>query len=116
MATKTGVVRAGRSVELGTKKGDDVVRTIHGPGKEVTLDEQEYSRLFKAGVIAAPNSQEAQAARVAADTLPSGFPGLDALRKSGIETFSALKKLDDLEDIEGIGPRTASAIAEALKG
>lgn len=116
MANKTGIVRAGRTVDLGEiDKDKRLVRTNYGPGERVTVDEAEYDRLFKAGVLAKPNSEEARAAAIAADSIPSNFPGRDALKKAGITTFSGLAEVKDKTEIEGVGEKTAEAMDEALK-
>ena len=114
MANKTGVVRMGRTLVLGVKDGDKVKKKAYSPGDEVTLDSKEFDRLFKAGVVAARGSGEAKVAQAAADQLPADFPGLDALKKEGITTFSALEEVDDLVAIKGIGEATAAEIEEAL--
>lgn len=114
MAKKTGVVRKGRTLVHGTKDGDQVVSKSYGPGEAVELDAKEYDRLLNAGVIARKGSEQAQVAKATADQLPADFPGIEALRKAEITTFSALEEVDDLTDIKGIGEATAAEISEAL--
>lgn len=49
--------------------------------------------------------------------LPDGFPGRAKLADAGINTYAQVRKAEDgLEQIEGIGPQTATQIREALAG
>lgn len=48
--------------------------------------------------------------------LPEEFPGYGALTEAGVETFSDLLDVDDLEEVHGIGPVTAGKIRDELGG
>lgn len=47
--------------------------------------------------------------------IPHDFPGRGPLLEAGIETFSDLLALEELEEVHGIGPVTASEIREELE-
>lgn len=123
MGTKTMdvVVKPGRTLVTGqAQKGEDGKParpkiTRHGPGAELRLDDAEAKRLIALGVVARRGTDEAKAAKAAADQLPKDFPGHDALAKNGIESYSALATLDKeaLIALDGIGEATAAQILEA---
>lgn len=46
--------------------------------------------------------------------LDEDFPGFKQLTAAGIETLDELKAIEDLTEIDGIGPKTAEAIREAM--
>lgn len=49
--------------------------------------------------------------------LPEDFPGHKALSEAGLDTYAKVRKqLDNLEDLDGIGPKTAESIREAFAG
>lgn len=48
--------------------------------------------------------------------LPEDFPGYTALEAAGLTSYAkARKRLDALEEIDGIGPATAVKIREAMR-
>lgn len=111
---KKGVVRAGRTVHLGEKKGDRVVKEQHGPGSIISVDADEYDRLTELGALAKPGSPEAQVAMAAADQLPKDFPGYEDLVEQGITTYSDAEEVKDWVALDGIGDVTAEKIKKAL--
>lgn len=58
---------------------------------------------------------ELEAARETATPLPEDFPGYRALSAVGVKTFDDLRMLGDPRSVKGIGPKTASQIAETLE-
>jgi hypothetical protein len=49
------------------------------------------------------------------DDLPEDFPGLAALTDAGLSTYAAVRGVEDLTTIPGIGKVTAEKIAAALE-
>lgn len=113
--TKTGVVRKGRTLTYGTKSGDAIQNKDYGPGEEVQVSPEEYDRLVGRGVLVPPKSEAAEVAKASADTLPANFPGLDALKKADITTYSQLEAVEDRTTIDGIGDKTAGEIDALLE-
>lgn len=122
MATKNIdlTVRAGRTVVVGEPQtGADgkpaaPKKTTYGPGATLSLPAEDAERLIKDGSVARAGSEEARAAVRLTDTIPANFPHADLLAKNGIETFSALSAVEDLEDLDGVGPAKAAEIQKAL--
>lgn len=50
-----------------------------------------------------------------AGPIPEGFPGAEALRSAGVTTVPELLSLDDVREVDGIGPARAEAIRERLR-
>lgn len=73
------------------------------------------------GTVAASRSREQDAKAAITkltkrydQPLPEDFPGQKALLAAEINSFAALRDMEDVEAVSGIGPATAKAIAEAL--
>lgn len=50
-----------------------------------------------------------------AGDLPDDFPGVKRLREAGVESFGDLLRTEDLQEIDGIGPKTEQRILDALE-
>lgn len=114
------VVRKGHSIRYSGQETVDgklvrANRVSASEGEVVDLPKEEALRLIEKGVATEPDTEEARTAKEAADALPSGFPGHDALVEAGHSTLSAVRGLtkDQLVDIEGIGDATADKILAA---
>lgn len=121
MANVNMVVRPGRTVSVGEAQADDEGKALppritnYGPGEAFSIEKAEAERLAKNGAAVYAGSEEAAAAKRIADTIPDNFPGAKELREAGITTFSALREVEDLDEIDGIGQKTEEKILAALE-
>lgn len=92
------------------------MRMNMGPlkGKVVKMYDHEAAQAEVNGLAEPVEEAEAATDPGTDEPLPEDFPGRAALIADEIQTIAAVRSVEDLTSIKGIGDTTAKAITEAL--
>jgi len=77
------------------------------PGDRAEFDEKQAREMAKAGIVTIIEKESEP-------DLPKDLPGREALVKAGI-SYEDLLKIENYEEIEGVGKATASKLKEYFK-
>jgi len=108
------IVKRGRTVVLGRTVKGKAVKENHPEFSELDVSDAVGKALIDSDHVVRAGTQAAAATKAMKDVIQADFPHADLLAANGIETFSALRSIEDLTELENIGEGRAEEILEAL--